>query len=222
MAVGFLMLAVTTGYTAKEQPTAGKIENGLVIADTTLTAIPDGGWTLSVTVEPRNGFVPQSMHVQVGPNPENVVVLDQGPYKSPKTFTFDVECNLGPGNVSLLADAFDANRNFAEAAEVLIPLGAPGRLLKLTTNGPITLLESTIHDDLEVLAWYEGCALPRDVTDDSLTYSPVVENVVKVDENGRVTAVNVGETDIEIRKGDATVHVRAIVKGVWQGGNSEE
>jgi hypothetical protein len=215
VALGMLVLATIAACGSGQQAAEGKVENGLAITGTKLTPRSGGGWALSVTIEPQNGFVPQSITVQAGPNPEHLRLLEDGPYREPMTLSFDLQCNLGPGEVSVIVAGFDAKRNFSAAAEMKIPLEAPGKLLRITSDEALTFLDSTMFLDLEVLAWYEGCDLPRDVTRGGATYHPVTENVVDVDENGRVTAVSVGKTYIEIRYEDATTSTQAIVKDVW-------
>ena len=218
---GIVLLAVVTSCHGGQRPAPGRIEDGLAITETSLKARSGGGWNLSVTVEPRKGFRPQRLLINAGPNPESIAILEDGPYTEPVTLTFEVECNLGPGTVTVSANGFDAQEMFSTAPEVLVPLEAPGNLLRLTTEGTITFLESTMDEHVHVMAWYEGCELPRDVTHEGTTFRPLASNIVEVDEDGRVTAVNVGETDIEIMNGDATAHVHAIVKGVWRGGHAE-
>jgi len=217
---GIVLLAVVTSCDGGERPAPGRIEGGLAITETSMKSRSAGGWSLTVTVAPRNGFRPQRLLINAGPNPESIAILEDGPYTEPVTHTFEVKCNLGPGTITVSADGFDAQERFSTAPEVPVPVDAPGSLLRLTAGGTITFLESTMDEHLHVMAWYEGCDLPRDVTRDGATYHPVAENVVTVDEDGRVTAVKIGETDIEIRIGDATAYVHAIVKGVWKAGDT--
>jgi hypothetical protein len=194
----------------------GHFENGLAI-----TAPPPGevvvaGQVLDVTVEPRNGFLPERILIIAAPDIGDLASLRDGPYSGPVTVSFDIECNAGPGPITISASGFDASETYTTAMEVVVETVVVGNLTRLYAERDLVFYDTTPPTELTVFGEYDDCPDPRDITSpvSGTTYESSDPSIASVDEEGWVTPHGVGSSFIRIRNGELAAKAGIKVRGL--------
>lgn len=196
--------------TAQSSLSFGTVISGLVITQPQPNTVVTAGQSLTVTVEPTDGFVPVRVLIVTD-------FLAKRVEQAPFSLTFQVPPDL-TGAFTISAYAFDSVGNLAVAPKIPVQVLVPATLTGISVEPKKLYLYSyDLKEQLRVSGIYAD-DIQRDVRSTALgtTYTVSDTSIATVDGEGVVSGLAPGKTTIKVMNGQHSSNVEVEVVSVVQ------